>query len=32
MENIEYANAYSEVLEIMKYIPKEEYTKIPKKY
>ena len=31
MENIEYANAYSEVLEIIKYIPKEEYTKIPRK-
>lgn len=31
MENIEYVNAYSEVLEIIKYIPKEEYNKIPKK-
>ena len=31
MENIEYANAYSEVLEIIKHIPKEEYNKIPKK-
>jgi hypothetical protein len=31
MENIEYANAYSEVLEIIKYIPKEEYNKIPRR-
>lgn len=30
MVNIEYANAYSEVLEILKYIPKEDYHKIPK--
>lgn len=30
MENIEYANAYSEVIEILKYIPKEDYNKIPK--
>lgn len=30
MENIEYANAYSEVLEILKYISKEDYEKIPK--
>ncbi len=30
MENIEFANAYSEVLEILKYIPKEDYDKIPK--
>jgi len=30
MVNIEYANAYSEVLEILKYISKEEYSKIPK--
>lgn len=30
MKNIEYANAYSEVLEILKYISKEEYNKIPK--
>ena len=29
-KNIEYANAYSEVLEILKYIPKEDYNKIPK--
>ena len=29
MGNIEYANAYSEVLEIIKYIPKEDYDKIP---
>lgn len=30
MENIEYANVYSEVLEILKYISKEDYNKIPK--
>lgn len=30
MGNIEYANAYKEVIEILKYIPKEEYDKIPK--
>lgn len=30
MANTEYANAYSEVLEIIKYIPKEDYNKIPK--
>ena len=29
MENIEYANAYSEVLEILKSISKEDYEKIP---
>ena len=29
MENVEYANAYSEVLEILKYISEEEYNKIP---
>ena len=29
MINIEYANAYSEVLEILKYISKEDYEKIP---
>ena len=29
MINIEYANAYSEVLEILKYIPPEDYSKIP---
>lgn len=29
-ENIEYANAYSEVLEILKHISKEDYNKIPK--
>ena len=28
MDNM-YATAYSEVLEILKYIPKEEYNKIP---
>ena len=27
----DYANAYSEVLEVLKYIPKEDYDKIPKK-
>lgn len=30
MEANEYANAYSEVLEILKYISKEDYDKIPK--
>ena len=30
MIDIEYANAYSEVLEILKYIPIEDYDKIPK--
>lgn len=30
MINIEYANAYSEVLEILKYISDEDYQKIPK--
>ena len=30
MIDIKYANAYSEVLEILKYIPKEDYNKIPK--
>lgn len=30
MINIEYANAYSEVLEILKYISQEDYNKIPK--
>jgi len=30
MVDIEYANAYSEVLEILKYIPKEDYEKIDK--
>ena len=30
MVRIEYANAYSEVLEILKYIPTEDYKKIPK--
>lgn len=29
MVNIRYANAYSEVLEILKYIPIEDYNKIP---
>lgn len=30
MIDIEYANAYSEVLEIIKYIPIKDYNKIPK--
>ena len=30
MADIKYANAYSEVLEILKYIPIEDYNKIPK--
>ena len=30
MIDIEYANAYSEVLEILKYIPIKDYNKIPK--
>lgn len=30
MVNIKYANAYSEILEILKYIPVEDYNKIPK--
>lgn len=30
MVDIKYANAYSEVLEILKYIPVEDYKKIPK--
>lgn len=30
MENLEYANAYSEVNEILKRISKEDYEKIPK--
>ncbi len=30
MCNIEYANAYSEVIGILKHIPTEEYNKIPK--
>ena len=29
MINIAYAKAYTEVLEIIKYFPKEEYAKIP---
>ena len=29
MENIEYANAYSEVIEILKNISKEDYEKVP---
>lgn len=31
MVNIEYANAYSEVLEILKHISIEDYNKVPKK-
>lgn len=30
MVDLQYANAYSEVLEILKYISKEDYNKIPK--
>ena len=30
MVNVEYANAYSEVLEILKFVSKEDYNKIPK--
>ena len=30
MVDIKYANAYSEILEILKYIPTEDYKKIPK--
>ena len=30
MEKLEFSNAYSEVLEILKYISKEDYNKIPK--
>ena len=30
MEDIQYANAYTEVLDILKYISKEDYEKIPK--
>lgn len=30
MVDIKYANAYSEVLEILKYIPVEDYNKIPR--
>lgn len=29
MSNLEYANAYTEVLEILKHISKEEYNKVP---
>ena len=29
MVSVEYANAYSEVLEILKFISKEDYEKIP---
>lgn len=29
MVNLEYANAYSEVLEILKHISQEDYDKIP---
>ena len=29
MLSIEYANSYSEVLEILKYIPNQEYDKVP---
>ena len=30
MRNIEYANAYSEVLEILRYVSLDDYNKIPK--
>ena len=30
MADIQYANAYTEVLDILKYISKEDYEKIPK--
>ena len=30
MTNNTYARAYTEILEIIKYFPKEEYAKIPK--
>lgn len=30
MENMEYANAYTEVIEILKYISEADYNKIPK--
>lgn len=30
MVNVEYANAYSEVIEILKYLSQEDYEKIPK--
>ena len=29
MVKVEYANAYKEVLEILKYLPREDYDKIP---
>lgn len=31
MENKKLENAYNEVIEILKYIPKEDYNKIPRK-
>ena len=31
INNIEYANAYSEILGILRYIPLKDYNKIPKK-
>ena len=31
MVKVEYANAYKEVLDILKYVPKEDFEKIPKK-
>ena len=30
MRNIQYANAYKEVIEILKFIPIEDYNKIPR--
>ena len=32
MISTEYANAYTEILEIIKYIPDSDYKKIPSKY
>ena len=32
MKNLDYGIAYAEVLEVLKYIPQEDYNKIPKKY
>ena len=30
MQNVEYANAYSEVLEILRYVSIDDFNKIPK--
>ena len=32
MKDIDYAEAYAEVLEVLNYIPMEDYNKIPKKF